>query len=151
MEVGAGWCRNTGDGKDTGEMAKLQMWGSLKARLMKSRKQVERLAFDVLEAKLEKTAADFVLEESSGFPGNRFCFLWSRRGCLMNLKLGKSGKRQRFGGGREGLRESLEKDVAPVENRNVTGLFGKIWVNWLFYGYLAFFRPTLHISVHTAA
>jgi len=42
---------------------------------MKSRKQVERLAFDVLEAKLEKTAADFVLEESSGFPGNRFCFL----------------------------------------------------------------------------
>ena len=27
---------------------------------MKSRKQVERLAFDVLEAKLEKTAADLV-------------------------------------------------------------------------------------------
>ena len=32
----------------------------MKARLMKSRKQVERLAFDVLEAKLEKTAADFI-------------------------------------------------------------------------------------------
>lgn len=27
---------------------------------MKSRKQVERLAFGVLEAKLEKTAADFI-------------------------------------------------------------------------------------------
>lgn len=44
----------------------------------------------------------------------------------MNLNLGKSGKTQRFGGGRGGLRESLEKGAAPVENRNVTGLFGKI-------------------------
>lgn len=42
---------------------------------MKSKKQVERLAFDVLGAKLEKTAADFISRRIFGFPGNGFCFL----------------------------------------------------------------------------
>lgn len=42
------------------------------------------------------------------------------------VKLGNSGRRQRFGGSRGGLRESLQKGVEPGEDRNVTGLFGKI-------------------------
>lgn len=43
---------------------------------MKSGRQVERLAFDVLGAKLEKTAAGLVSRRTfKEFPGNGFCFL----------------------------------------------------------------------------
>lgn len=46
----------------------------------------------------------------------------------MNLKFGKRGGRPRFGGSREGLKESLQKvgELSIVEDRNVRGLFGKI-------------------------
>lgn len=61
-----------------------------------------------------------------GVPRRQLCSLGSRCGCLMNLKLGNGRRRQRFEGGGEHLKESLQEVVEQAEERNVPGLFGKI-------------------------